>query len=67
VITLRWYRDKGRGQEAADHVEAKQVMDGWPIAILECCDSDEADRRWHYLLSMFGVNAMTYFTPRSKP
>lgn len=61
-ITLRWWRDRPRGQEAADDVGADQDMDGtWPRAVLECSDREHERRMWLYLLSRFGVNAMGYY------
>ena len=59
--TLRWYRDKGRGQEAADATSANQVVDIWPMAILPCSDHQDADRRWWDLYRTYGVNATLYY------
>jgi len=60
VFTLRWYRDKGRGQEAADATGATQTTDTWPMAILPCADNQDASRRWWTLLKSYGVNATTW-------
>lgn len=61
MCELRWFRDKGRGQEAADVLGAEQTMDGsWPVATLKCERRSTADMRWWQLLVHFDVNAMTY-------
>lgn len=68
-IYLQWYRDKGRGQEAAEAMDAKQLTDYWPIAVIEfpnpnqCALAIEAarDSLWWHLLLNYGVNAMTYY------
>lgn len=65
---LRWFRDQGRGQEAADAVGAKQEMDGvWPVANWPCKDYKESDMRWQHLLKVYGVNAMTYYPSQGTP
>jgi hypothetical protein len=61
IFSLRWYRDQGRGQEAADNTNADQLMDGtWPIAVLPCDGYKDAGKRWKDLLDTYGVNATTY-------
>lgn len=67
-ISLRWYRDQGRGQEAADDVGAEQGMDGsWPIAILHCESRYHERRMWQYLFKTFGVNAMAWYETVDNP
>jgi hypothetical protein len=61
ILSLRWFRDQGRGQEAADAVKADQVLDGpWPVAVLTCKDYKDSEEKWWDLLRRFGVNSMTY-------
>lgn len=61
-LFLNWWRDKGRGQEAADAVGAQQPMDGtWPAAILPCATNKEANEKWDHLYKTYGVNAMTTY------
>lgn len=58
---LRWFRDRGRGQEAADATGAEQVFDGsWPVAVLPC-PPEEQWSVWDHLLETFDVNAMYYY------
>lgn len=59
-IYLQWYRDKGRGQEAADATGAEQLVDGWPIARIHGTN-DELRVKWRELLDTFGVNATTWY------
>lgn len=60
ITYLRWFRDKGRGQEAADATGAVQEMDGiWPIAKLPA-DSTNQEELWRMLCSEYGVNATYY-------
>lgn len=63
-IYLRWYRDKGNGQKAADAVPGiVQTEDGaWPTAEWDCDSNAEACARWEFLYKTFGVNAMTVYT-----
>jgi hypothetical protein len=60
-LHLRWFRDQGRGQEAADTVGAIQTTDGaWDVAILFCNSYKDSETQWWNLLNTFQVNAMTY-------
>lgn len=58
--SLRWFRDQGRGQEAADVTGADQIIDVWPQAVLPCTSYEDSEVKWRGLLNRFGVNAMTY-------
>lgn len=59
---LRWFRDKGRGQEASDHFEATESMDGnWPIASLSFNTEKERERMWDQLYNDYGVNALAVY------
>ncbi len=66
-IYLEWYRDKGRGQEAADAMGAKQLTNIWPVAVIEFPNPHQceyaiaaaAESLWWHLLLAFGVNAVT--------
>lgn len=60
-IYLQWYRDKGRGQEAADaNPNAEQLVDIWPVARIRGTN-DELLVKWKELLDTFEVNATTYY------
>lgn len=63
-IYLRWFRDKGRGQEAADALSGEGVIQDmdltWPIAVWSCKTNKEAMEKWDRLWAEFKVNAMTY-------
>lgn len=55
---LQWYRDKGRGQEAADALGAVQSLDGvWPIARIYGTRA-ELDVKWRELYMTYRVNPM---------
>jgi hypothetical protein len=59
-ISLRWYRDRDRGQQAADTTGAEQTACGtWPMAVWPCDNATIANLRWAWLLDTFGVNAET--------
>lgn len=61
-FNLQWFRDQGRGQEAADAINAEQVMYGiWPVAIWRCECRQDAEQKWQRLYAEFAVNAMTYY------
>lgn len=65
---LQWYRDQGRGQEAADAIGAIQDMDGsWPTAKLPVTRETQ-DEKWRHLLHTYGINAMFYeHIPAERP
>jgi hypothetical protein len=62
-IHLQWYRDKGRGQEAADANDytVYQLTHVWPIGLIVCKDNEEVRARWQHLYDTYGVNAMTVY------
>jgi predicted acetyltransferase len=60
-IQLRWFRDQGLGQVAADAVNAEQTQIGsWPVAVLRFDTKEKADAEWWRLFQQFNVNAMTH-------
>lgn len=63
---LRWFRDKGRGQEASNAVNAREDFDGaWPIAMWQG-DREQCEAMWKYLYTTFDVNPTNYANKYSK-
>lgn len=57
---LQWYRDKGRGQEAAELMLAEESVDVWPIARIYG-PAKYLEKIWDVLMKRFEVNAMTWY------
>lgn len=76
MIYLQWYRDKGRGEEATAYfAKSRQykrllvkdtVCGSFPVARL-FCEKGKDHKLWKFLLTRFGVNAMTVYPAKLEP
>ena len=57
---LTWFRDRGRGQEAADHCSAAVKLDTgpWPVARIYVTSETQELILWRWLYNTYRVNAM---------
>ncbi len=57
-ITLTWFRDYGRGQEAADRLLAEQYVDIWPMASVTLPSVEMAKMAQEKIYNLFKINAL---------